>query len=186
MNCWQCRGHACDATTHVRDGRGQVGQAAAHFCARLNAFKRLTSLLCNSNKSAHMACPRRFESFMTSRCCASARRLPDAQGGECTGLRQPPVWRAGRRSPVPSANRPQSVRGGQNRTRLVAAQTWPRRFDLRRCPEPQSEKYIARAAVSDNTGAIKTAAAVPIVGWSQYDLTQDRQVNKMETVGSTP
>jgi hypothetical protein len=112
MNCWQCRGHACDATTHVRDGRGQVGQAAAHFCARLNAFKRLTSLLCNSNKSAHMACPRRFESFMTSRCCASARRLPDAQGGECTGLRQPPVWRAGRRSPVPSANRPQSVRGG--------------------------------------------------------------------------
>jgi hypothetical protein len=38
----------------VRAGCGQAGQAAAHFCARLNAFKRLTPLLCNSSKSAFL------------------------------------------------------------------------------------------------------------------------------------
>jgi hypothetical protein len=35
-------------------------------------------------------------------------------------------------------------------------------------PGTSITEYIARAAISDNTGAIKTAAAIPIVGWSQY------------------
>jgi hypothetical protein len=39
----------------VRTGRGQVAQPAAHFCARLNAFKRLTPLLCNSNEGSAFA-----------------------------------------------------------------------------------------------------------------------------------
>jgi hypothetical protein len=39
----------------VRAGCGQAGQAAAHFCARLNAFKRLTPLLCNSNEGSAFA-----------------------------------------------------------------------------------------------------------------------------------
>jgi hypothetical protein len=43
----------------VRAGCGQAGQAAAHFCVRLNAFKRLTPLLCNSNEGSAFAL--RFE-----------------------------------------------------------------------------------------------------------------------------
>lgn len=39
----------------MRAGRGQAGQAAAHFCARLNAFKRLSPLLCNSNEGSAFA-----------------------------------------------------------------------------------------------------------------------------------
>ena len=49
----------------MRAGCGQAGQAAAHFCARLNAFKRLTPLLCNSNEGSASAhgepCALRFE-----------------------------------------------------------------------------------------------------------------------------
>jgi hypothetical protein len=55
MNCWQCSGHAQAEETHVRAGCGQAGQAAAHFCARLNAFSRLTPLLCNSNEGSAFA-----------------------------------------------------------------------------------------------------------------------------------
>jgi hypothetical protein len=55
MNCWQCRDHAQAEQSQVRAGRGQAGQAAAHFCARLNAFKRLTPLLCNSNEGSAFA-----------------------------------------------------------------------------------------------------------------------------------
>jgi hypothetical protein len=35
-------------------------------------------------------------------------------------------------------------------------------------PGTSIREYIARAVISDNTGAIKTAAVTPIVGWSQY------------------
>jgi hypothetical protein len=52
MNCWQCPGHAQAEQCQVRAGRGQAGQAAAHFCARLNSFKRLTPLLYSNAGSA--------------------------------------------------------------------------------------------------------------------------------------
>jgi hypothetical protein len=29
-------------------------------------------------------------------------------------------------------------------------------------------EYIARATITDTTGAINTTAAIPILGWSQY------------------
>src|SRR3984957_14216833 len=35
-------------------------------------------------------------------------------------------------------------------------------------PGTSIREYIARAVISDNTGAIRTAAIIPIVGWSQY------------------
>jgi hypothetical protein len=35
-------------------------------------------------------------------------------------------------------------------------------------PGTSIREYIARAAISDNTGAIKTTAAIPIFSWSQY------------------
>jgi hypothetical protein len=65
----------------VRAGCGQAGQAAAHFCARLNAFKRLTPLLCNSNEGSAFAhsepCALRFEPpiLHIDRDRAGARRL---------------------------------------------------------------------------------------------------------------
>ena len=42
--------------SRVRAGRGQAGRAAAHFCARLNGFRDLRPLLCNSNEGP--ACAR--------------------------------------------------------------------------------------------------------------------------------
>ena len=222
MNCWQCRGHACDEMTHVRNGRGQVGQAAARFCARLNPFKRLTPLFCNSKegpafahgeasawrRAAHSPYERgqsRRRShkmhiiyvlliFLSSSRRYAARVSPTLRTPEPRDRRD----ELGRRTSLGA-----SLRLGLALRRIfgcyrLMAIAWPGRgagFPLlgatavgsRRAksepigrpanwaatlrpaltPGTSIREYIARAAISDSIGAIKTAATIPTSGWSQ-------------------